>query len=204
MSERDIQPEGARSESRRRVLDAAPVPVLVAARTGSYIYANEPALTLLGYRPEDVAKLYMSELQVAGPELVQAQRERLNTKRCWSGQLALRRKQGDLLMLATNVLVGPSPANDDECYITLIHPLMRDRKRAEVVHPPDPIDYGLGDRDLQVLMLCSEGFTDEQIAVLLGLTPDTVAEHMQLARAGMQSSSRTEACIRALKASLIV
>jgi PAS domain S-box-containing protein len=204
MSASDIQPEADEPRSRRSVFDATPAAVLVADPEEHCVYANQPALTLLGYSLAELAAIHMSNLHMAAPELLQAQAEQLKARRSWSGRLYLRPKQGDPVPVATNILVGPCLDGGEDCFVALIHPLAPGRAVPAQAAAPAAGEPGLADRDLQVLILCSEGFSDDEIAVLLDMNPSGVAEHIRAATRAMNTGSRTEACILALKTSLIV
>jgi DNA-binding NarL/FixJ family response regulator len=55
-------------------------------------------------------------------------------------------------------------------------------------------------RDLEVLQLMVEGLTDEEIALGLGVSLDTVKTRVQTVVRYFNSTSRTQAVVRAIKA----
>ncbi len=59
--------------------------------------------------------------------------------------------------------------------------------------------YGLTFRELTVLHLVASGKSDKEIAVALGISPQTVNKHVARILSKMDASSRTEAGVRAIK-----
>lgn len=63
--------------------------------------------------------------------------------------------------------------------------------------------YGLSFRELTVLHLVSNGMSDKEIAVTLGISPQTVNKHVARILNKMDASSRTEAGVRAIKDGIV-
>ena len=59
--------------------------------------------------------------------------------------------------------------------------------------------YGLSGRELIVLFLVSEGLSDRQIGLALGVTPYTVNKHVGAILAKMNVRSRTAAAVAAIR-----
>ena len=59
--------------------------------------------------------------------------------------------------------------------------------------------FGLSVREMAVLYLLTEGLTDKEIAVALGVTAYTVNKHVGAILAKMQVRSRTAAAVRAIR-----
>ncbi len=67
--------------------------------------------------------------------------------------------------------------------------------------PPEPI-VTLSSRELEVLSLSAEGYTDQDIARILGIGSGTIRTHMRHVRGKLNARSRTEAVARALNLGL--
>ena len=67
---------------------------------------------------------------------------------------------------------------------------------------PD-LPYGLSESELRVLTLLTEGLSDKQVALLLGVTIYTINKHVGAILTKMQVRSRTAAAVRALRENLV-
>jgi DNA-binding NarL/FixJ family response regulator len=65
--------------------------------------------------------------------------------------------------------------------------------------PDAAAPYRLSDRELTVLYLLSEGLSDKQIALALGVTNYTVNKHVGAVLAKMDARSRTGAAVMAIR-----
>src|SRR5947209_4258512 len=63
--------------------------------------------------------------------------------------------------------------------------------------------YGLSQRELEVLELVVQGLPDKEIALRLGVRPDTASKHVNAIRTKMGVHSRTEAAIRAVREGVV-
>ena len=63
--------------------------------------------------------------------------------------------------------------------------------------------YGLTFREFTVLHLAANGAADKEIADQLGISTFTVSKHVANILGKMAASSRTEACVRALREGLL-
>ena len=63
--------------------------------------------------------------------------------------------------------------------------------------------YGMTFRELTVLHLVAKGNADKEIAVTLGISPQTVNKHVARILHKMGASSRTEAGVRAIKNEIV-
>jgi DNA-binding CsgD family transcriptional regulator len=79
-----------------------------------------------------------------------------------------------------------------------------DHLRAVVLVSPDPDLRGLSYRELQILGFVVAGAPDEQIAVAMGMNPQTVADCIHHSRDVLAAPSRTGLAIRALREGLFV
>jgi DNA-binding NarL/FixJ family response regulator len=69
--------------------------------------------------------------------------------------------------------------------------------------PKLPCDFDLTPRQLDVLRLLSEGFADKEIADRLGVSLYTVNKHVGTILLKLDTRSRTEAAIKAIRKGLI-
>jgi DNA-binding NarL/FixJ family response regulator len=63
--------------------------------------------------------------------------------------------------------------------------------------------YGLTEREIEILRLVAAGKSDKEVAGELSISSLTVHSHVRRILEKMDSASRTEACVRALRAGLI-
>jgi PAS domain S-box-containing protein len=184
-------------------MDAAPVAVLATDEAGYYIYGNPAAEALLGYNPVQLREHHAADLHEADPQWFQAQFEQLQRLHSWSGRLVLRHANGSLLKVAVNVF-GSRRRGHGVDYVCLSRPLPADALEiGRVVAPPEP-HYALDSRDFSALQLMAEGFSDREIASVLGLRLPSLNRAIGSIFQKMNVTSRTQACIRALKGRLIL
>jgi len=123
-------------------------------------------------------------------------------KRFWCGRMEFESGEGATVSASVNVIVCPGLDNQD-AVLAFLHPVAGGATATPIAEAEPTENTNLSAREVQVLMLASEGFTEEQIALILDVKVDVVVVHMQTAKAALGSTSSTEACIRAIKAGLI-
>jgi DNA-binding NarL/FixJ family response regulator len=64
-------------------------------------------------------------------------------------------------------------------------------------------DVELGDREIEVLQLTADGFSPDQIAGMLFLSPHTVKNHLRHAMAKLHAHTKLDAVVKAVRARLI-
>jgi NarL family two-component system response regulator LiaR len=75
---------------------------------------------------------------------------------------------------------------------------------AQLISPPQPVvDYGLTDRELEVLVLLGEGLTNQQSAQRLSISQSTLKYHMNNIYQKLGVQTRSEALVLAAKNHLI-
>jgi DNA-binding NarL/FixJ family response regulator len=84
----------------------------------------------------------------------------------------------------------------------LIDRAATDDLAADADHEPMPVD--LSARELQVLHLLAEGFSNKVIARRLGITPNTVKFHVASIVAKLGAIGRTDAVARAMRLGLVM
>lgn len=196
--ERSTQPSDSRLQS---ILALAKTAVLVKDEDGCYVFANSAADALLGYAPGALRGKFMAELCPADPALIEMAFQRLKRDGAWAGRFVMRHATGNLIDVAGQAFVHTSPDGAD-LYVDLVYPVnqgIAGRKASA-----SPGSSALTPRDVCLLQLMVEAFTDEELAVLLGVSLSTVRTAVGGLIRKMNASSRTEACVQAIKRRLVV
>jgi PAS domain S-box-containing protein len=183
-------------------MDCAPVAVLAAAEDGFYVYGNRAAEALLGYDADQLRRRRLADLHEADPAWFEAEFDRLKREQAWSGRLLLRRRRGGVVKVAVNAFVSTLP-DGSATYVCLSRPAAPADPDLERL-PCAGFQYGLTARDIRLLQLVAEGFTNQEIARILGISTATVDNGLRAVLQKMNASSRTEACVMALKAHIIL
>jgi PAS domain S-box-containing protein len=186
----------------RAVMDSAPVAVLAAGEDGYYIYGNRTAQNLLGYDMDQLRRTLVADLLEADPQWFEQEFDRFKREQAWSGRLLLRRRSGGVVKVAVNAFVASLPDGGVE-YVGLSHPARPDDPDLERL-PCTGFQYGLTARDIRLLQLVAEGFANKEVASILGIHTVAVDNGLRAIFQKMNASSRTEACVLALKAHIIL
>jgi PAS domain S-box-containing protein len=192
---------GQLSPAFESVMSAASVPVLVKNGDGYYIFANRAAEALLGYDHGQIGGLHVSELIDSDPEWLNTEFERFKAERVWNGFLVFRHREGRVVQAAVNAF-GATLTNGLVAYTAFPHPVAPDF--VLLFRPPAQRIYDLSAADIRLIQLLAEGFTDLDLSNILGLSEWAVTREIAIVLQKMRVSSRTEACIRAIKANLIL
>jgi PAS domain S-box-containing protein len=188
------------------VMATAPVPVLVKDGEGVYVFANAAAEALLGYKAGEIGGLNILDLVENEPSWLAAEFQRFKTDRVWIGNLLFRQQAGGRVLGALNAFSLPAP--DGTLYAALVHPLganntLGTNNPLGAARRSFGISYSLTSSELRILQLLADNFTDRDIASVLGLRDWAVTREISLTLQKMGVASRTEACVRAIKAALI-
>ena len=184
------------------LLDRARASVLVKDQFGYCVYASPSAEALRGFAPGEIEGKHASEITASDPRLVERQFERLRRDRAWVGQYPVRRSDSDpITKRAYNFL---HQEWDGTCLYTAFEYAVDARHRLSQDGPLKLGDDTLTARDLCFAQFCVDGYTDEEIAILLGTAVEHVAALASTFVAGMEASSRTAAFVRAIKSRLLV
>ena len=184
------------------LLDRARASVLVKDQFGYCVYASPSAAALRGLAPDEIEGKHTTEMTAADPRLVERQYERLRRDGAWVGQYPIRTSDGEPVTIrAYNFL---HQEWDGNCLYTAFEYAVNSHKRLSQDGPLKLEDDTLTARDLCFAQFCADGYTDEEIAILLGTNVEHVAGLATTFVAGMEASSRTAACVRAIKAHLVV
>jgi PAS domain S-box-containing protein len=183
------------------VMDAVPVSVLASDADGYYVYASEAAGRFLGYEPAEIVGKHITDLIAYDPRLIMANFERLKQKGHLSGRTRYRHTDGSLLQADVNIF-GHILGEDTRVFVSLIHPLPQGG--AALPQPETNVDIGLTDAERRLLLLLAEGFSDVQVARVLGDPEDVIGEQVRLLLEKMNVSSRTQAAVLAIKKRVVL
>jgi PAS domain S-box-containing protein len=197
MVESSTQPLDSRFQS---ILALAKTAALVKDEAGCYVFANAAADALLGYGPGALRGKYMTDLCPAEPALIEMAFQRLKRDGAWAGRFAMRHAAGHIIELAGQAFVHTDPDGAD-LYVDLVYPLERGAAGKDAAATPG--GNALTPRDVCLLQLMVEAFSDEELAVLLGVSVSTVRTAVGEIIGKMKASSRTEACVQAIKRGLV-
>jgi PAS domain S-box-containing protein len=198
-------PQGAPSQA--QVLDQVDLAVIATDAEGVVTTWNSRAETLYGWSRAEALGSHISDLTVpaqsrrAAEEILAA----LASGKSWQGSFRLRRKDGSTF----TAFVKDTPILDDGRLVGVVgvsieiaDPELANAVRAVVdgrrLSGRKP--RTLSPREREVLGLLARGFTGEQIAERLVLSPETIRTHIRNAREKLGASTRVEAVTMALLA----
>jgi PAS domain S-box-containing protein len=182
------------------ILASCVTAVLLKDGDGYCRYANRAAESLLAYEPGQLRGMHMTDLGPADPQLIRMEYERLKRENVWMGRYPVRRSDGSIVQVAANALALAAPGGGVLC-AEFLYPLER-RRPGPAPEPKPRLD--LTQPDLSLLQLMVEGFDEDQLAILLGITNDVVRESVCRVLVNLNVRSRTEACVMALKAHFVL
>jgi PAS domain S-box-containing protein len=175
--------------------------VFVKDEGGFYIYANPAAEVLMGYDPGQLLGCHMTDICPADPRIIEMAFARLQREGAWSGRFPLRRKDGEVIEVASHAVTHVAP-DGSLFYLDVCYTLESDAQLAWLVDRRGRDEFGA--LDLCLLQLMVEGLSDDELALLHGLPEETIAERVGVAIRDMGAASRTEACVRAIKRALVL
>jgi len=178
----------------------ATVPVLVKNGDGAYIFANHAAEVLLGYEASEIARMHLDDLSADDPVWLKSEFARFQSQGVWNGSLTFRHRDGNLISASLNAFVTNSALG--RVYIAMLHPA-----HGPSLAAPVPLlsrqKYRLTTAERCILQLLAEGFADRDLAEILGRRDWAVAREVTVLLQKMGVTSRTAACVAAIKAHLI-
>ena len=182
------------------ILDAASVGILAVYPDGRFAYENEVMEQALEYDQQELTERKLFDVLNADNAWTAEQLAILARGDPWSGNVNLERRSGGSVAFAANAFSTDTP--EGPAYIGLLHTSLDDETPSERV-AGEPA-FSLSTREVCTVLLMCEGFADKEIASLLGTSVWTVNKEVGSILRKMSVSSRTEACIRALRANLIL
>jgi len=184
------------------VMDEAPLPVFAVNEDGYYVYANQAAADFVGYDRTDITGKHLTDLVADDTRFVMASFAQLTHRGHISGCVRYKRRDGSLRDADVNVF-RQTLADGTRVFVSLGHPLP-----GLGFMVPEPLqtgaDYDLSDEQVRLLQLLAEGFSDAQVARLLGEAEDTIDRLVHELLEKMNASSRTEAAVLAIKKQVIL
>jgi PAS domain S-box-containing protein len=180
------------------------VPVTVKNADGYYIFANSAAEQLLGYRAGHLGGKHIEEITADDPIWLRSEFERFKADQVWFGSLRFHSENGQLVTACLNAFVAVTQSGAG-VYASLL------RRSSEPARHHSPVDSQESRRaqglltveDRRMLQLLAEGFSDRDVASILGLTEWAATREVLILMQKMRVRSRTEACLKALKAHAI-
>lgn len=184
------------------VVARARAAVTVKDDAGYCVYANRLAEDLRGASPGELLGKHVLEMVGADPRLVAREFERFKQEGAWVGQYPTRSSTGDLVQIRSYQFTHRA-ADGSPLYVSFAYPLALHAGFGRE-GPARLADYGLSALDACLLQFYVEGFSDEDVAVLLGVPIASIKGLLPSAVEAMDATSKTEACVRALKQKLVV
>ena len=185
------------------VMSRAPVPVLVKNAEGFYIFANSAAEQFLGYGAGQLGGKHIDEISADDPVWLRSEWERFKTEQVWMGTLRFHRPDGALVSACLNAFMATTQSGAG-AYIALLRRAPEPpRQLLAQPHHTEPGYDPLTLLQRRLLQLLAEGFSDRDLASILGLTEWAVTQELMLLMQKLRVRSRTAACIAAMKAHLI-
>jgi len=193
----------------QKVLDDTPVPAFVAAGDGVYVYANREGLDLVGYELSELSGKRIPDIIAADTRTTDDRADFLRERGWTTGKLDLIHKQGHLVSVSisvvrSGVLPGQPGLISFENRVRSPRPLMAASSADELRDGYSPNDgYVLNNEEVRVLLMLAEGLDEDEVAVLLDMSPGSVRAHVESLLGKMDTASLTVACVMAIRAGLI-
>ena len=182
------------------ILDASSLAIVAVSPDGHFAYGNDTTEQMLGYDERELTSYHLTDVLNAEPGWINEQLATLGQGEPWSGHVSFRRRRGDSVAFAVNAFA--TGTSEGPAYIGLLHtPLPEDADSGRMERSPA---FSLDSRELCAVLLMCEGFADKEIASLLGTSVWTVNKEVGHILRKMNASSRTEACIKAIRHNLIL
>ena len=175
--------------------------VIIKDDGGFCLYANRREEELRGVLPGELVGKHITELVDADPALVEREFEQFKHEHTWVGQFRTHDAAGNPVRLRTCNFIH-CESDGTALYASFAYlvgprdPSARDRS---VLLP----DVTFAAEDQCTAQLCVDGYSDEELAVVFGISLDAVRQLVARFVQSIGANSRTEACIRALKSGLV-
>ncbi|HEX5369563.1 MAG TPA: LuxR C-terminal-related transcriptional regulator [Dehalococcoidia bacterium] len=183
------------------VLDHDSVAVIVVDGTGGFIYCNASAEALLGYDAATLTSRTIFEVVDADSAWITSEFGHLAQHDIWSGRVRLRQLDGGFVRVAVNAFANRAQDSTSE-YVAMLHAAAPDEPAIVRLEAQAGVS-GLTARHISVLQLLAEGFADKEVASILNTSVWTINKDVGTVLHELNASSRTEACIKAVRRQLI-
>ena len=198
------------------VLELMSEGVLVTDDEARILFTNQAFDAMFGYEPGELMNQHAAILNADTPEvsarLLGEVQEQLAKKNNWRGEFNSVRKDGTLLTISAEIRAHEVSG---KTYWIAVEEDITERKRRDQLEQfrserekiEEDVErqmvgsnpYKLTFREFTVLHQAAEGDGDKAIADRLGSSSTTVSKHIGIILKKMSASSRTEACVRALR-----
>ena len=202
------------------VLEMMSEGVLVTDDEARILFTNQAFDAMFGYEPGELMNQHAAILSADTPEvnarLLGEVQEQLAKKNTWLGEFNSVRKDGTLLTISAEIRAHEVSG---KTYWIAVEEDITERKRRDQLEQfrserekiEEDVErqmvgsnpYKLTFREFTVLHQAAEGDGDKAIADRLGISSTTVSKHIGIILEKMSATSRTEACVRALREGLL-
>ena len=184
------------------IFDALRTPVFLRNQEGYFIYENRAAQAFLGYDQTELIQKHVNDLLAVEPQLIAPALEQFAERGYWRGRVPYRLKNGGLVQADISVFMR-TLSDGTQLSVTFVGAMPEKTLVSDEV-TMTPEKFGLNPAQVLLLQLLVEGFSNTQVASVLDITVEAVADRLQDLIDAMGVSSRTEAAITAIKARLVV
>ena len=178
------------------------IAVTVKDAGGYCVYANKAAEEIRGFGPDGMTGKHITELAGSDPILVEREFERFKREGAWIGQYPTRQPGGDLVFVRSCHFIH-CESDGTPLYVSFTYPVSN-RNGLGRDGPARISQLGLTAQDVCLAQLYVDGFTDDEVAILLGVGPEGLSGLVVSLLSAVSASSKTEACVRVLKHRLLV
>ncbi len=178
------------------------IAVTVKDADGYCVYANTAAEVARGFGPDGLIGKHISELAGADPVLVQREFDRFKREGAWIGQYPTRQADGQLTFFRSCHFIH-CESDGTPLYASFTYPVGSHNALGRD-GPARMSQFGLTAQDVCLAQFYVDGFTDSEVAILLGVGPEGLHGHVAALLGAVKASSKTEACVRVLKSKLLV
>jgi PAS domain S-box-containing protein len=176
--------------------------VIVKDGDGYCVYASRREEELRGAGRGELVGRHITELVDADPRLVEREFERQKQDGTWVGQYTTRDATGSLVRLRTYNFTHLE-WDGNALYVSFGY-VLKPHARQDRDGPVQLARSGLSTADLCIAQFCVDGYSDDEMGILLGLPPERVHDLVASFLHHTDAKSRTEACVRVLKSRLAV
>ena len=145
---------------------------------------------------------HITELAGADPILVEREFERFKREGAWIGQYPTRQPDGELVFVRSCHFIH-CESDGTPLYVSFTYPVSS-RNGLGRDGPARLSQMGLTAQDVCLAQLYVDGFTDDEVAILLGVGTEGLRGLVVSLVGAVSASSKTEACVRVLKSRLVV
>jgi len=178
------------------------IAVTVKDAGGYCVYANKAAEEIRGFGPDGMTGKHITELAGSDPILVEREFERFKREGAWIGQYPTRQPDGELVFVRSCHFIH-CESDGTPLYVSFTYPVSN-RNGLGRDGPARISQLGLTAQDVCLAQLYVDGFTDDEVAILLGVGPEGLSGLVVSLLSAVSASSKTEACVRVLKHRLLV